>query len=79
MGESEAAEKLAQAAQVLSHQDQAIQLRYLQTLTEIAAEKHSTVVFPFPIEMLKTFAAIGESMVTNAETNKALAATEDAS
>jgi regulator of protease activity HflC (stomatin/prohibitin superfamily) len=51
MGESEAAEKLSQAAQVLSHQDQAIQLRYLQTLVEIAGENNSTIVFPVPIDI----------------------------
>ena len=51
VGESEAAEKLSQAAQVLSHQDQAIQLRYLQTLVEIAGEHNSTIVFPVPIDI----------------------------
>ena len=55
MGESEAAEKLAEAAQVLAHQDQAIQLRYLQTLVEIAGDKNSTVVFPVPVDMLEKF------------------------
>ncbi len=52
MGESEAAEKLAEAAQVLSHQDQAIQLRYLQTLVEIASDKSNTIVFPLPVDIL---------------------------
>lgn len=51
MGESEAAEKLAEAAQVLSHQDQAIQLRYLQTLVEIAGDKSNTIVFPLPVDL----------------------------
>ena len=46
LGEAEAAEKLAEAAKVLSSQDQAIQLRYLQTLVEIAGDKSSTLVFP---------------------------------
>ncbi len=78
-GELQASTKLTEASTVMASQPATIQLRYLQTLTEIAAEKHSTVVFPFPIEMLKTFVAIGESMVTNAETNKALAASKDAS
>ena len=77
-GELQASAKLTEASTVMASQPATIQLRYLQTLTEIAAEKHSTVVFPFPIEMLKTFAAIGESMVTNAETNKALAAERSA-
>jgi regulator of protease activity HflC (stomatin/prohibitin superfamily) len=53
MGESEAAEKLAEAAKVLAGQDQAIQLRYLQTLVEVAADKNSTLVFPVPIELLE--------------------------
>jgi regulator of protease activity HflC (stomatin/prohibitin superfamily) len=52
MGEAEAAEKLAEAAKVLSAQDQAIQLRYLQTLVEIAGDKSSTLVFPVPIDLL---------------------------
>jgi len=51
-GELEASEKLAQAAAVIAAQPVAITLRYLQTLTEIAAEKNSTIVFPLPIEML---------------------------
>ena len=52
IGESEAAEKLAEAAKVLSHQDQAIQLRYLQTLVEIAGDHSSTIVFPIPIDVM---------------------------
>jgi regulator of protease activity HflC (stomatin/prohibitin superfamily) len=52
LGEAEAAEKLAEAAKVLSGQDQAIQLRYLQTLVEIAGDKSSTLVFPVPIDLL---------------------------
>jgi len=53
MGEAEAAEKLAEAARVLSQQDQAIQLRYLQTLVEIAGDKSSTLVFPVPIDLME--------------------------
>ncbi len=52
MGESEAAEKLAEAAEVLSHQEQALQLRYLQTLVEIAGDKSSTIVFPVPVDLM---------------------------
>lgn len=55
MGEAEASEKLAEAAKVLSAQDQAIQLRYLQTLVEIAGDKSSTLVFPVPIDILDRF------------------------
>ncbi|WP_187276612.1 slipin family protein [Parahaliea maris] len=53
IGESEAAEKLASAAQMLSTQEQAIQLRYLQTLVEIAGDKSSTIVFPLPVDLLQ--------------------------
>src|SRR5881296_3520610 len=51
-GELEASAKLAQAAAVIAAEPVAITLRYLQTLTEIAAEKNSTIVFPLPIELL---------------------------
>ena len=51
-GELEASEKLSQAASVIAAEPIAITLRYLQTLTEIASEKNSTIVFPLPIEML---------------------------
>lgn len=52
-GEMQASEKLAEAAVILARQPQAIQLRYLQTLTEIAGDKSSTIVFPLPIDWLK--------------------------
>jgi len=51
-GELEASEKLAGAANVIATEPVAITLRYLQTLTEIAAEKNSTIIFPLPIELL---------------------------
>ena len=51
-GELEASEKLAQAGAVIAAQPVAITLRYLQTLTEIASEQNSTIVFPLPIEMM---------------------------
>jgi regulator of protease activity HflC (stomatin/prohibitin superfamily) len=54
-GEAQAAEKLAQAANVISVNPAAIQLRFLQTLTEIATEKNSTTIFPVPIDLLKPF------------------------
>ncbi|MDO7598070.1 MAG: slipin family protein [Pseudomonadota bacterium] len=53
-GELQASEKLLAAAQILAQQPQAIQLRYLQTLTEIAGDKSSTIVFPLPIDLLNT-------------------------
>ncbi|MBL6988023.1 MAG: slipin family protein [Methylobacter sp.] len=52
-GEMQAAEKLLGAAVILAQQPQAIQLRYLQTLTEIAGDKSTTIVFPLPIDLLK--------------------------
>jgi regulator of protease activity HflC (stomatin/prohibitin superfamily) len=52
-GEFQASEKLRQAAAVLSQQGQAIQLRYLQTLMDIAGDKSSTIVFPLPMDLLK--------------------------
>jgi regulator of protease activity HflC (stomatin/prohibitin superfamily) len=51
-GELEASEKLSQAAHVIATEPSAITLRYLQTLTEIASEKNSTIVFPLPIEIM---------------------------
>jgi len=54
-GELQASEKLSQAAHVLATEPSALQLRYLQTLTEIGAEKNSTVIFPFPIDLIKMF------------------------
>jgi regulator of protease activity HflC (stomatin/prohibitin superfamily) len=52
-GELIASEKLAQAAAVLDRQPSAITLRYLQTLTDIAAEQNSTIVFPLPLELMR--------------------------
>jgi regulator of protease activity HflC (stomatin/prohibitin superfamily) len=52
-GEFQAADKLLQAANIISTNPQALQLRYLGTLTDIAAEKNSTIVFPLPMELLK--------------------------
>jgi len=54
-GEAQAAEKLAQAANVISVNPAAIQLRFLQTLTEVATEKNSTTIFPVPIDLLRPF------------------------
>ena len=54
-GEFQASQTLADAARVIGSQEQALQLRYLQTLTEIAAEKNSTIVFPIPIDLISSF------------------------
>jgi regulator of protease activity HflC (stomatin/prohibitin superfamily) len=57
-GELQASEKLTEAARIIGTQPVAIQLRYLQTVTEIASEKNSTIVFPLPIELLGAFGDI---------------------
>jgi len=57
-GELQASEKLLQAAQMLAQQPQAMQLRYLQTLGNIAGDKSSTIVFPIPIDLLSAMGAI---------------------
>jgi regulator of protease activity HflC (stomatin/prohibitin superfamily) len=54
-GEFEASQRLADAADVISRNSAALQLRYLQTLVEIAAEKNSTTIFPIPIDTLAPF------------------------
>jgi regulator of protease activity HflC (stomatin/prohibitin superfamily) len=54
-GEFQASEKLSQAAAVLDRTPTSIQLRYLQTLVEIAADKNSTTIFPLPIDLLEPF------------------------
>jgi regulator of protease activity HflC (stomatin/prohibitin superfamily) len=53
IGEMEASEKLLEAARMLSQQPSALQLRYLQTLTQIAGEKSSTIVFPLPVDLME--------------------------
>ncbi|MEO8167551.1 MAG: slipin family protein, partial [bacterium] len=54
-GEFQASQKLADAAQVIESHPMALQLRYLQTLTEIASEKNSTTIFPVPIDLIAPF------------------------
>jgi regulator of protease activity HflC (stomatin/prohibitin superfamily) len=54
-GEYQASEKLAQAAEVIGKHPVAIQLRYLQTLLEIGAERNSTTIFPVPIDLFRPF------------------------
>lgn len=58
-GELQASEKLAQAAHVLGREPTAIQLRFLSTLTEIATEKNSTIIFPIPLEFLRALEQLG--------------------
>ena len=59
-GEREAAENLLEAAKKLAQQEQALQLRYLQTLTEIAGDKNSTIVFPVPLDILKSLSKFSQ-------------------
>ncbi len=54
-GELQASTKLAEAAEIISKNSTALQLRYLQTLTEIASEKNSTIIFPLPIDLISAF------------------------
>jgi regulator of protease activity HflC (stomatin/prohibitin superfamily) len=54
-GEFQASQKLQEAASVIQKEPVAIQLRYLQTLQEVAVEQNSTTIFPIPIDMIKTF------------------------
>jgi len=58
-GELQASQKLAEAAHMLATEPQAITLRYLQTLTEIATEQNSTIIFPLPIDILRGLMASG--------------------
>ena len=59
-GEMQAAEKLLEAAQMLARQPEAMQLRYLQTLTSIAGDKSSTIVFPVPMDLLSRFLELAQ-------------------
>ncbi|MDD4876452.1 MAG: SPFH domain-containing protein [Dehalococcoidales bacterium] len=54
-GEFQAAERLAQAGSIMAKQPTTLQLRYLQTLTEVASEKNSTLIFPIPIDLISMF------------------------
>jgi regulator of protease activity HflC (stomatin/prohibitin superfamily) len=59
-GEFQASQKLLEAAQVMSENTTTLQLRYLQTLTEVATEKNSTIVFPLPIDLIEPMTAFLE-------------------
>ncbi len=59
-GEMQAAEKLKDAAGILAQQPQAIQLRYLETLTEVAGDKSSTIVFPLPMDLVEPLLKLKE-------------------
>ena len=61
-GEFQASEKLAQAGTIIAREPVTLQLRYLQTLTEIASEKNSTIIFPLPMDFLKALTRIGVAL-----------------
>src|SRR5215471_14029369 len=60
-GEQQAAQKLVEAAEILATSPGAMQLRYLGTLSEISSERSSTIVFPFPIDLMQAFRAIASA------------------
>ena len=59
-GEFQASQRLAEAGTIMSREPVTLQLRYLQTLTEIAAEKNSTIIFPLPLDLIKMFFKLGD-------------------
>ena len=61
-GEFQASQKLSEAAEVLGHQPQAIQLRYLQTMKEVAGDRTNTIIFPLPLDLIKPLLDMGEAM-----------------
>ena len=61
-GEKQAAAMLAEAAEILSSQTQALQLRYLQTLKEVAGERTNTIIFPLPLDLIKPLMDLGEAV-----------------
>merc|ERR1712130_1060350 len=63
MGEAEAAEQLAKAADVIADSPGALQLRYLHTLVKISAEKNSTILFPLPMEVMRGMQAFSNAQV----------------
>jgi regulator of protease activity HflC (stomatin/prohibitin superfamily) len=66
-GELQASTQLAQAANVIASQPSTLQLRYLQTLTEIAVEKNSTIIFPLPLDIIQPFINLANHQETVAE------------
>ena len=64
-GELQASSQLAQAANIIGSQPSTLQLRYLQTLTEIAVEKNSTIIFPLPLDLIEPFLQIARNNVAS--------------
>jgi len=69
-GELQASEKLALAGAVIAKEPVTLQLRYLQTLTEIASERNSTLIFPLPVDLISMFMKRGESTQSGEKTTK---------
>ena len=69
-GEFDAAQKLGDAAALLATEPMTLQLRYLQTLTEIGVEKNTTIIFPLPLEMMTLFNKLGMTATAKAEAEK---------
>ncbi|MFO8143551.1 MAG: slipin family protein [Dehalococcoidales bacterium] len=69
-GELQASEKLAQAGSIIAREPTTLQLRYLETLNGIAAEKNSTIIFPLPIELFKAFQGISKTLGTGEKDTK---------
>lgn len=69
-GEAQAAMKLYEASEIITKSPAALQLRYLQTLTEISVEKNSTIVFPLPLEFMKAFSKISQPLSPASEKKK---------
>jgi regulator of protease activity HflC (stomatin/prohibitin superfamily) len=64
-GEFQAAERLAQAADIIGRHPAALQLRFLQTLTEVSSERNSTILFPLPIDLIKPFTDLASAVARN--------------
>ena len=69
-GEKQAARMIAEAAHMLAEEEQALQLRYLQTLKEIANEKTNTIVFPMPLEFVEPIMQLGEAAKKSVESSR---------
>ncbi len=66
-GEAQAAEKLSEAARILAENPVSVQLRYMQTLVEVAAENNSTTIFPVPVDMLRGLSLFNDKLMREAE------------
>ena len=71
-GEQKASRALKEASDIISESGSALQLRYLQTLTSVAAEKNSTIIFPLPIDMIKAFMPPQGNTNPTVQTNSSL-------